>query len=408
MKKKILLLALLVSVPVFAKEYTDYEYVGEQTTKPIVDEFTKYETIVKHKYYSLREESDILDKYDASIDDYDTCTSSPIKKEVITSVKPEHYDSDRLIAIRASENFKVTRFRMRDFDAEKLKISKIVMSVSGETYKVLENIRGVNDIIVDLPGIWVNDLEVTLFYQEDKYNQPSISFDGINTPGAGMMLSLENMYDHTIIKPFTEDKKEELGFNDNKLQYHFRYYQEFCNCVKYERVYHEDVDELDVGNYLFDENEDMFIYKIYRREEKSSVDEPDKYPVIIEPPYEEAPSIDDNIKNDVIIEKPTAPAGIGRPSNSNSVGSIVENRNNNTIVDEETGKDKGDKEYDKIAIFDKEMFDDDKDDVKTESVPCTDYDEISRELKELKLLLLIIIILTILHTIQLLYVNSKN
>ena len=393
-------------MPVYAQDYTEYEFVGYQENIPIVDEFTKYEPVTLHKYYSLKESTtQELDKYDTQREDFDICEPQPIK-EIISNTPDDNYENERFIVLRTFENDVVNRLKIENFN--NIKFSKITIKDGEKTISMLDNLEGLTAIDVNLPNITIDDLEITIYYEgAGTSNYATVSLEGESGTIISILTTIESKYTKSIIKPMSLELVTKKGLYNQKLQYHYRYYRETYSCINYLREYYDTLEVDNLDGYMYDSQEDKTVYKVYRREkiptqieetdkdesEKSESKESEESNNIL-PPSMEPPKVD---------KIPVISSTIVSNKNANySSAKNVEDKESEEIVTDVT--DVNDKNYDRIALLEKEVTSLKSDN----SQVCCDTTNYTDSLKELKLLILILIILTILHTIQLLYVNKNN
>ncbi len=408
MKKNLLWLTLFIFTPVFAKEYTEYKFVGYQETLPIVDEFTKYEQTTFHQYYSVtRGPFEEIEKFDSRREEFSYCEDTPIRTiETFDTAKPVNYNSDHYIIIKSENNFKAVRL----FVEPEILLERITIIISNREVKTYENIQPKSSITIPLPNVPIDDLTIKVEYPNKGY----ITFDllGEESESAGLGFFLYNEESITFIKPFSEATIEDKELPvQSKMRNLYRYNKEYYNCAKDEKNFYASLEDETLDGYMFDPAEDKILYKVYSRElleedtpiekdealEEPPADSETDKTINSNPPTEE---IEKPIENTNSVQTPTKKPAY-KPSTAVPLPVPQTKIDTSTV----TKKEESDKSYNQIAIVTpEEKLGNDKEDNTT----CEHDAEYDKTLKDIKLALLIVIILSILHNIHLLYVNKQS
>lgn len=408
MKKNLLWLTLFIFTPVFAKEYTEYKFVGYQETQPIVDEFTKYEQTTFHQYYTLiNGPFEEVEKYDQQIGDYDFCEPSPIKTiDTFSESKPENYTSKHYVILRGAENFETTEI----FINPDIPLASITVLEKDKEIANYKNIAEKTSLTIPIPRIPIDDLEIKVEYPKSGYL--TISLKEENTKKINLGFSLYNEELVSYIKPYSLATIQEKNLPvEAKMRNLYRYEKEIFNCAYKERKYYASLEDDSLDGYMFDPTEDKIFYKVYSRELLKADSPIEKDEILEELPAdsETDKTINSNPPTEE-IEKPientnSIPTAIKKPAYKPSAtvpSSVSQTKIDTSTV---TKKEDSDKSYNQIAIVTpEENLNNDKEDNTT----CESDAEYDKTLKDIKLALLIVIILSILHNIHLLCVNKQS
>lgn len=271
MKKKILLLALLIACDVKAANYTEYEFTGYRDTIPIVDEFTKYELITLHKFYSLKDaEPFYVTKTDPLYIDDESCQLHE-KKEIVTTKDGEDHQTVRLY--RAMTPYETTMIRIGDIDFTKIEITKIELKLHGLDYQVdLDKIidRNKDYIIIDMPKTSITDIEFTIHYEAEEFIRLTVTLEGGDSFSKISVLEAfdEQKKSYKFII-YDEDNYQEFikkyGLPSGKFNTFYTYEENIYECTKKEKVYFTTSEENAIEGYTYDKEEDETVYKIYKR-----------------------------------------------------------------------------------------------------------------------------------------------
>lgn len=398
MKKKILLLLLLISTPVFAKQYTEYEFTGYEQERPLVDELTKYEEAYFHRYFKLKAgEKEIVDKYDPRKETYHHCSDTPVSKnEVISSEKSEHYENEGHILFRSANPGNASNLKIENYDTHLLTIEKVEILVSGNLAYTIENPDATNQVFMtNLPNVDIDDIETIIYYRATSY--PKILFS-LGETKVGSIINLDGEFNHITIKAYSPEKHEkfirEHNLNSQKILPYYSYIEEKYECYDDIREYYMDLPDEELEGYSYDPKEDIKVYKVYKRKIlEVPVEEPDESQIPDKPLT--TPEV---LPNPPAASKPLDPVYPNTP-----IKPVV--RPSEKEVKDEKPTYETDKDSDRIAFLDTDKKSNvlsKQDDGQTEEIKST------KEFWLIKLLLLVILILTIINTIHTLCVKKGD
>lgn len=386
MKTLIFLLTLAFSVPVLAEEYTEYVYVSTEETKPIVDEFTKYEPLILHNYYSLvKKDEIILDKYDPQRKGYSQCSKEPIEKKKIYSLWPhENYENENWTILRGQENYKVASLKVENMSTDILKIDKIAIKKNDTLVSYFE-VGEDATIIIPIDNIETDDLIVEFTYKATDYGRIIYTLNGDTSTPINMIAVLRNDNTKASFRGLSlasfEKYVTERNLPNKKSVDYYIYEEENYLCYNEEKTYFGLSEEKVLNGYVYDPKEDKEVYKVYRRQ------------LIISSPEQE---------ESIRVELPASPKPTTsteeQPSSYKYSEGLYFNRNENTKVEKEDITKEPPNEY--LAFLDEES--------KTDNSTCKEDTEQPNILRQIKLLLLILIILIILHIIHTFNVNNST
>lgn len=380
MKKKILLFALLVACDVKAANYTEYEFAGYEKTIPIVDEFTKYEPLTLHKFYSLKETSPVyVTETDPLYIDDETCQLYE-KKKIVTTEDGEHRQTVRLY--RAMTPYETTTIRIGDIDFDIIAIKKIELKLHGLDYTVdLDKIvdRDKDYMTVDIPKTSIADIEFTIYYEAKEFTRLTITLEGGDRfSKISVLEAFDNQKNSCKFIIYDEERYQEFikkyGLSPEKYSTFYTYEENIYECIKKEKVYFTTSKEEVLEGYTYDVEDDEMIYKIYKREK-----------------------IDDFIHQEV---KPVnSHTTLSTTTSGNRVANAFEKVDQGKIATSEE-----DRDFKEIAIAQ-------PDDEKTETEECEACVCDEKKLKNqdrIKILLIIAILLTIIELIYSICVKKMN
>lgn len=323
MKTLIFLLTLAFSVPVLAEEYTEYVYVSTEETKPTVDEFTKYEPLILHNYYSLvKKDEIILDKYDPQRKNYKQCSKEPVEMKKIYSLWPHaDYENENRTVLRGQENYKVTSLKVENMSTDILEIDKIAIKKNDTLVSYFE-IGDDATIIIPIDNIETDDLIVEFAYKATDYGRIIYTLNGDTSTPINMIAVLRNDNTKASFRGLSlasfEKYVTERNLPNKKSVDYYTYEEEKYLCYNEEKTYFGLSEEKVLNGYIYDPKEDKEVYKVYRRQLLTSPPEQEE-PIRVELP---APS------------KPTTSTE-KQPSSYKYSEGLYFNRNENTKVEKE-------------------------------------------------------------------------
>lgn len=368
MKKKILLLALLVACDVKAANYTEYEFAGYEETIPIVDEFTKYEPITLHKFYFLKETDPIyVTETDPLYVNDETCQLYE-KKEIVTTEDEEHRQTVRLY--RAMTPYETTTIRIGDIDFDIIAIKKIELKLHGLDYMVdLDKIvdRDKDYLTIDIPKTSIADIEFTIHYEAKEFTRLTVTLEGGDRfSKISVLEAFDDQKNSCKFIVYDEDRYQEFikkyGLMPGKFNTFYTYEENIYECTKKEKIYFTTSEKESIDGYIYDENDDEIVYKVYKRKK-----------------------IGDSIDQEVTISNPQ------KTPSSNLAANAFKKVEQGKI---DTSK-SDDRDFKEIAIA---QIDDEKTEIKECEVCVCDEKKLKNQ-TIIRILLLIVILLTLIELV---------
>lgn len=394
MKKMIMMFFVLIAMPVFAENrYTEYELIGTQDTEPIVDELTKYEPVVLHRFYTLKEGPRKIIT-DDTYRDYDVWMTHSIKKIVTKEPVGSTAEEAHFIS-RAMENLEISSISAKNIDINNVDIEKIVFSSEGKTFYTA---YPPNDARFTIPIELhkINDLEIE-FYYDCKVDSLkfTINLNSENGNTEAAIVPLSKKYHKMSITLKTMDAYNEF-LNANNIDYKFsmQYYthkEVSYECFNYVREYlTKPMEEDAIDGYTYDKEEDTTVYKVYKRQiieehkpesNDQLIEEPPKQEINTEPVYaipapKKAPSIP--VDKSKVLHNTTS-----KPQEELSTSEQDDKTTDETLAYVTTEKDETEKSEQIIECNCEEM---------KEAI------ELLRSIKWLLTIIIILIIIKLIHT----------
>ncbi len=274
----------LIVTDVYAASYTDYTFEGYTYEERENTDTYKYEKIKLNKFYKLIEtDSAYLEKDKDGI--YDACDSTDTKNETVyTRSLPENVKGSAFILSKYDGNPFITKILLNSiehYSNQKLQEidvyngdTKVDISIPNYDFltdglKEAHNLKS-KEIEIVLPyPIRLNDLKTTIYYDEPFYLTHGV-FDESGNSITRNYSSLNTMTDNTTFYSLNLDEYENFiekySFPNGKTNYYYTYDKILYRYYNVERLYHDTL-ELDyLDGYVYDEEESIVAYKIYKRE----------------------------------------------------------------------------------------------------------------------------------------------
>jgi len=297
MRKIFILFILTLSINVYAESiYTDYEYIGYTFEKKDNDELYKYESIVLNRYYKEIETGiEYLEKSDTTnkkIDEKDYKI-----EEVQSETKPIKYKYNQHITIKGEDNYICNKLIIKLLsEYENLKIYEIEVFNQGEKMSVSssdvpemidQDINTFPKLLTDTFTInfkslaYVDNLTIKIYFEND--SPLSLNYYIHNTSGLLPIikdLTLDNKADSIIINTLKYDKFipfiETNNFEYDDIKYYYDYQKLYYKHYTPLKEYYVVSELSDINGYIYDKNESIAAFKIYRREKIDHILETDQ------------------------------------------------------------------------------------------------------------------------------------
>lgn len=284
MKKIILLLLLIISSNVYAKNiYTDYEFLGYVDEKRENDEFYKYEEVLMNNFYKLvLANEEYLEKSENNkqqyIDENDYKEEWNLSKDRISGK-----ENIGAITLKGEDNYITVSFMISNIS------KKAALSIKNlEIYNLNKKILFDADLVKDDNGkdaikvtlnnyTYVDNLRFVIEYDND--NPIEFDLTIINESGLTRIIrhiKLDNTVEKVTLNTLRYDKytnflsEHDLVGNDMiTYYYHNKKMYRHYDLIKDYYIMSE-LTELE--GYIYDENESILKYKVFKRE-KTDIDD---------------------------------------------------------------------------------------------------------------------------------------
>ena len=336
MKKKILLLGMFFCIlnvdasPI----YSDYNFIG-YTLEPLSEsEYYKYETLNLHKYYSIKESNIVYARLDdeLSMSPYVDKTDS-IKGSYYLGNRPRYGYPKPKVMMKLKENYPINTINFYDFYTYDLDVYEIEIFNKKEkiNYEITSEFSFLNDgdifhgkplqsanFTITLDNYYdIKNIKVIVHFYADPYLLDFFTIEYVNENGNNYLalIRLDN-YGTEYLSESLEFKIGDDYVNflvennillmedavTNTLNTVFEYEYPLYKHYNLEKVYYTYSFEDEIVGYLYDENEDIKLFKVYAKEyseddgpiesiECLGIDE-------ILPPISENKKIEENVNTD--------------------------------------------------------------------------------------------------------------
>jgi len=300
MKKKIFLLHLmLLALNVEAKTvYTDYTFIGYSETSEEYNELVKYEETKLNKFYTLEEVNIVYEDSNKYIDqspfiDYDDFTTT-----AIYSLSKENDNYNYYALLKTNNTYSTNKIYFRDFNTGsgankvyeiEVYYDDIKVEYEADYYSWLNDgiknegsrLEG-HDFTLTLDDFYdITKLKIVIYHRNEVDSRTYLFIEYVNDNGSSLskMFDLDNSLNYNLIssiRVLTRQDSVDFLVSNNLMSedeadframiIYYVYENTLYKHYNLNKTYGPMIEDDILDGYMFDKEESISVYKVYKRE----------------------------------------------------------------------------------------------------------------------------------------------